>query len=434
MARSKDLKWLSWRLSRLAETIKLRVPSYGSLCLSCKAGRMLCGKSRCPLLLKAEVMLRSPVFKASEKVEGSSPPGVFIGRLGYPKVYLGPLIPPFHGDTALLDFPEKWLGKSLEEIVSLRYSLVRGLARVRVDMPKTGGRLLEQLHEMILSERPVDAEAEFTRRPKGSLLLSDESQPFGPSAPLKELKVSPQTADKQLEKCYYDWDLKAWDAVLSLYRLGLPVSRLQKAFSLGMFGEQRFRRLVPTRWSITAVDSMVSLSLISEIKRHPPINEYRVYGFKHLDNLFAALLAPEVWGFEWIEAWFPGTVWNPAGEKAEFMGDYENYKGRSTYPEVGGCYFSARLAAAEVLKAERRQAGVLILREIHGGYVLPVGVWNVRESVRSMLKAEPEKFSNLKDALNGLAAKLTIPLKTRIRVSRMLRRLLYQRRLHEVWQ
>ncbi|HID18126.1 TPA: hypothetical protein EYP27_01125, partial [Candidatus Bathyarchaeota archaeon] len=59
---------------------------------------------------------------------------------------------------------------------------------------------------------------------------------------------------------------------------------------------------------------------------------------------------------------------------------------------------------------------------------------NVRESVRSMLKAEPEKFSNLKDALNGLAAKLTIPLKTWIRVSRMLRRLLYQRRLHEVWQ
>ncbi|MHC1589375.1 MAG: Nre family DNA repair protein [Candidatus Hecatellaceae archaeon] len=425
----KDLEWFSWKLSKLAETIKVKVPSYGSLCLSCKAGKMLCGKPKCPLLLKAEMMLRSPVFKASERLEGSSPPGVFVGRLGYPKVYLGPLIPPFHGDTAILDFPEKWLGKSLEEIVSLRYSLVRGLAKVRVDMPTKGGRLLERLHEMMLSSRPVDAEAEFARKPRGSLLLSDESQPFGPSAPLRELRVSPRTADRHLEKCYCDWDLKAWDAVLSLYRLGLPLSRLQKAFSLGMFGEKRFRRFVPTRWSITAVDSMVSLNLIGEIKRFPPINEYRVYSFRHLDNLFAALFSPEAWCFEWIEAWFSGTVWNPAGEQAEFMGDYEGYKGRSTYPEVGGCYFSARLAAAEALKAERRQAGVLILREIHGGYLLPVGVWNVRESVRQMLKQPPEKHSNLKEALEGLAGKLTIPLKKWLEKSVLMKLLLYQRKL-----
>ena len=426
---SEELRWLSWRLSRLAETVRVRVPSYGSLCLACKAGRMLCGKARCPLLLKAEMMLKSPVFKASERVEGSSPPGVFVGRLGYPKVYLGPLIPPFHGDTSTLDLPEAWLGKSLEEIVGLRYSLVRGLSKVRVDQPQTGGKLLDQLHEMILSERPVEAEAEFTRKPRGSILLSDESQPFGPSAPLKTLKIIPQTADRQLEKYYYDWDLKAWDAVLSLYRAGLPISRIQKAFSLGMFGEKRFRRLVPTRWSITAVDSMVSLSLVGEIKNYPPINEYRVYSFKHLDNLFAALLTPEAWEFEWIEAWFPGTVWNPAGEKAEFMGDYEGYKGRTTYPEVGGCYFSARLAVAEALKAERRQAGVLILREIHGGYLLPVGVWNVRESVRAMLKSKPEKFSSLKEALKALEAKLTIRLETWLKTSKILRKLLYQRKL-----
>ena len=177
----------------------------------------------------------------------------------------------------------------------------------------------------------------------------------------------------------------------------------------------------------------MSLSLVQQVKRLPPINEYRVYGFKHLDNHFAALLTPEAWSFEWIEAWFPGTVWNPAGASIEFMGDWEGCKGRTAYPEVGGCYFSARLAVAEALRAEGRQAGVLILREIHGGYILPVGVWNVRESVRKMLRQPPQKYSNLKEAVEGLMSRLTIPLERWLRVSVTLRRLLHQRRLSEGW-
>ena len=390
---------------------------------------MLCGKTRCPILFKAELLLRSPAFTSSERVEGSSPPGVFVGRLGYPKVLVGPLIPPFHGDTSLLDLPEAWLGRSLEELVSFRYTLIRGVSRLRVEAASQGDKMLNLLHEMVLSERPVDAEAEFTRKPRGTLLLSDESQPFGPSAPLQSLRVSPSTASRQLEKCYYDGDLKAWDAVKILYERGVPISKIQKAFSLGMLGEQRARRLVPTRWSITAVDSMVSLSLVKEVKGYPPINEYRVYHFKHLDNLFAALLAPETWSFEWIEAWFPGTVWNPAGLTAEFMGDYEGFKGRTSYPEVGGCYFSARLAVAEALRRERRQAATLILREIHGGYLLPVGVWNVRESVRQMFRQPPEKYSNLRQALEGLAGKLTIPLEKWIEKSVLLKNFLHQRKL-----
>ena len=431
MPGQEDLDWLRRRLVQLAESVKVKVPSYGSLCLACKGGRMLCGKSKCPILFKAEILLRCGEVFSSERVDGSSPPGVFVGRIGYPKVSVGPLIPPFHGDTALFDYPEGWLGKSLEEIVGLRYSLVRGLSKLRVEAPTQEPPLLLKLHEMVLSERPVDTEAEFSRRPRGSLLLSDESQPFGPSAPLRSLRVSPSTADRQLEKCYYDWDLKAWDAVLELYSRGVPVSRIQKAFSLGMFGERRLRRLVPTRWSITAVDSMLSLNLIRELKRLPPIDEYRVYSFQNLDNRFAALLTPEAWSFEWIEAWFPGTVWNPAGQTAEFMGDYEGFKGRTSYPEVGGCYFAARLAVAEALKAEGRQAGVLILREIHSGYLLPVGVWNVRESVRQMFRQTPSRFSNLREAVEALMKTLTIPFKSWLKASVTLRRLLYQRRLLE---
>ena len=71
---------------------------------------------------------------SSNHVDGSTPPSVFVGAYGYPKVLVGPMLPPIHGDTAILDSPEKWVGKSLEDIVNYRLSLVRGIKPVKVGM------------------------------------------------------------------------------------------------------------------------------------------------------------------------------------------------------------------------------------------------------------------------------------------------------------
>ncbi|MEM3173248.1 MAG: hypothetical protein QXE82_06875, partial [Candidatus Nitrosotenuis sp.] len=45
---------------------------------------------------------------SSDSISGSSPPSVFVGSFGYPKVGVGPMVPPIHGDTSLLDTPERW--------------------------------------------------------------------------------------------------------------------------------------------------------------------------------------------------------------------------------------------------------------------------------------------------------------------------------------
>jgi|Deesub1362B_J571_1020462.scaffolds.fasta_scaffold00017_27 hypothetical protein len=390
---------------------------------------MLCGKSCCPLIVKAEKLLGQLRSIDSEKIQGSTPPSVFVGRIGYPKVYVGPLIPPFHGDTAFLDTPETWIGRGLEDIVNFRSTLVRGKFPVSADQPLRGGSLFEKLQEMALAARPVDAEALFAQKPQGAIVLSDEVQPFGPSAPLRAFWLSNVHADRVVEKCYYDDDLKAGEAVLQLYRDGVPVSKIQRCFSLGMFGDKGRRRVVPTRWSITAVDEAISLSLLREVRRYPPVGEYRVYAFKNLDNIFTAIFLPEAWSFEWIEAWFPGTVWNPQGREPELMGDYEGFRGRTTYADVGGCYYAARLAAAEALSRERRQAKVLILREIRNGYLLPVGVWNVRESVRQALKTQPHKFASFLEALDFAMRNLSVPLKAWLPRSVILRQALFQRKL-----
>jgi hypothetical protein len=237
--------------------------------------------------------------------------------------------------------------------------------------------------------------------------------------------------DKRIEKAFCDHDLKAADAVMELYRDKVLVTRIQRCFSVGMFGYEDRRRLVPTRWSITAVDSNISLELIDEIKQYPTIDQYQVYTFTYLDNIYIALLMPEKWEFEWIEAWFPGTTWNVDGTAPAMMGDHEGYRGRTTYASVGGCYYSTRLAVTEKLCKDRRQASALVLREIHPGYMLPVGVWNVRESIRSALRTKPNHFDTFNSALEFATSKLTIPLKHWLNNSTMLRNAFFQRKISE---
>ena len=72
---------------------------------------------------------------SSNEIQGSSPPSVFVGSYGYPKVGIGPMLPPIHGDTSLLDAPERWLGKNLDELVNYRLNLVRGIQKTGIEEP-----------------------------------------------------------------------------------------------------------------------------------------------------------------------------------------------------------------------------------------------------------------------------------------------------------
>jgi len=402
----------------------------GSLCLACRGSRRLCGKPRCPAILKLYSFIKTRNAVASNQMVGSSPPGIFVGRVGYPYVYAGPLVPPVVGDTSLFDFPERWLGKTTDEIIKFRTSLIRGKFRVNVKKPWKNERFLSKTLEVALSRNSVDTEVTFRKKPSGKLLLDGTLQPMGPSALLERMEVGSFKTDFKIEKAYSDGDLKAEEAILDLYLDGVPVSRIQRAFSVGAFGLKDQRRLVPTRWSITAVDSMVSKNLIEkEIKRKRPINEYRVYEFSYLGNRFVVLLTPSSWKYEWIEAWYPGTVWNPNSQEIAMGGDWEGYRGRTTYASIGGCYYAVRLAVAEFLAEEGRQAGVIAMREIHPSFITPLGVWINRESVREALRRRPVKFDSLDEAIDHISKRFSIRIDEWIRTSVLLKDALYQEKI-----
>ncbi|MEM3055439.1 MAG: Nre family DNA repair protein [Candidatus Bathyarchaeia archaeon] len=411
------------------ESLAVREVSRSGLCVACKGSRFLCGKTRCPIIVRANYFLRSVPLMQSEDIFGASPPSVFVGRIGYPYVYAGPLVPPVQEDTSLYDLPEFWFGKAIDDIVGFRSMLIRGKHRVHVQKFEEAGKIIEKTRELALAVKPVDVELKLEKKPRGFILLDDEVQPFGPSAPIRDLRVGNALWDHQIEKAYEDTDLKAAEAVLELHSKGVLVTKIQRAFSVGALGLKKNRRLVPTRWSITAVDSIISKALMEKVKSFPEINEYRVYESRYLDNVFEVLMIPGAWSYEAIEAWYPGTVWNPSGRSVVLFSDWEGYEGRTTYAEIGGCYYAARLAVCEQLVKERRQATVIVLREAHPGYIMPVGVWQVRENVRNAMRQKPFTFKTLDEALKLIATRFQIPLQQWIMRSELLKKSLFQRKI-----
>lgn len=335
-----------------------------------------------------------------DTLDGASPPSVFVGRYGYPNVRIGPMIPPAHGDTAIMDRTEMWVGKSLEEIAGFRLSLVRGVASVNARDVR--GRYVESLQELAMSDKPAESEATFEKKPladtdlERELRLNTESAPFGPAAPIKTFKASSLSADQRIESAFYDGDLKASDAVVDLYKKGVDSGSIHKVLSVGMLGLKKNRKLVPTRWSITAADDMISSRLAreNEASANSSIDLFEVRQYSHLGNYYSVVMMPDsVWSFEMIESWYAGDGMMAVGA------DYEDARGLDHYPSIAGAYFSARLAVAEYLSRRRRMASVLVLREIHPEYVMPVGVWQIREGVREVMKTPARTFDGIDEAL-----------------------------------
>ncbi len=352
---------------------------------------------------------------ASKTLSGSTPPSVFIGRYGYPDVKVGPMIPPFHGDTTVLDKPEMWLGKNLEDIVNYRLSLVRGVSDISVYA--TSGRYIESLQELAMASKSAESEAIFEKRPIADIEQEKElgeSAPFGPIAPLKSFKTASLSVDKRLENAYYDKDLHAAEAVVDLYQEGVEVSRIHRVLSVGMLGLKKKRRLVPTRWSITAADDIISVSLVKSLVFYPQIDHFEVYKYSHLGNHYSVILIPDdIWSFEMKEVWFDNN-----GNIGMGM-DFEDARGLDHYPSIAGAYFAARLGIAEHLSKRRRKAAALALREIHPDYVMPVGVWQIREGIREAMKMEKSEFKTFEKALNFACVSLSTSKKEWIRGSKI---------------
>src|SRR5271157_3944982 len=182
---------------------------------------------RDPALLRYYYKLKIQPFTNKLELSGSSPTDLFIGRYGYPKVFIGPLVPPEFGDTSVLGTPERWRNMSIEQIVEMRSKLVRGVHLTSVQSVETG-RIECFVRDLALAERPAEAEVTFSKKAFARIAMQDEVQPFGPSAEMKGFELYNVKADTKIESRYSDIDAKAVTSMKELYNRGVPVSKIQR--------------------------------------------------------------------------------------------------------------------------------------------------------------------------------------------------------------
>lgn len=371
-------------------------------------------------LAKLTEQIKMKSVKIGKDLEGTTPPSVFIGSWSYPKVYAGPMMSSQMGDTSIMDAPEEWIvqNKTQDEIINYRMNLVRGKQLIKID--DLENPFIEKLQDISLASKSVDSEARFGRRPTGSMLTED-SMPHGPSAVIEKFDIDAVKWDRQLEKTFYDTDLKSTEAIVNLHNKDVPFTAMQKAFSVGAIGTKNKRKLVPTRWSITACDSTLADEFLKEVRKFELLDTYRVFEFGALNNYYIIILTPTEWQYEWYEA-FIKIMKN---EELIFS-DYETNGGKKEYSIVGGCYYTAKMAVLDYLMKIKKQSGLLILREAYDGYV-PLGVFNVRENIKEAMQNQYIEFETLEACLEYAGTKLKIPINKYVKQGTLMNEMLHSK-------
>ncbi|MAG45279.1 MAG: hypothetical protein CMH63_00715 [Nanoarchaeota archaeon] len=335
---------------------------------------------------------------------GSSPPSVFIGsKLKYPNVNVGILSPPVYTeDSWILDAPKYWSSSktTIKDVVGFRGDLINSRFQSSVKGVREGNRFLDIAKEVAMAYKPVDMEVYLKKKPNLSLDKDKVNMPMGPVAGLKKIKITENVKVwRSVEKVIEDDDLKAEKAVNYLFKKNIDENFLTKILSIGSLGLKKNRKLVSTKWSITAVDDILGKNLISNIKDYGSVDKYKLLMGNFFGNYYYIFLFPDVWNYELFEGYLPGAVWNFSG-KIEFATDYEDYYGRKKYAfNCAGGYYAARLPVLEYLNKIKRQASVLVIRFETPEYTDSLGVWVCRESGRKATENIPIEFGTKEEML-----------------------------------
>jgi hypothetical protein len=356
---------------------------------------------------------------------GSTAPEIFVGRMGYPQVSTG-VLSPVAEDADAADYATSgdWYrqGLDIEGVLRRRTGLLNSQRSANVDVNDVWDGFVGTQREVALADRPVDVEVGLDDAPDVTVDFDDVGAPTGPRARAEraELAENPHVPPA-VEKTLSDDDWRAEGAMTYLYRRGFDVYDVNTILSAGALGRPDERRLVPTRWSITAVDDTVGQYLRGQIRNSQTIHETEVWYNEFLGNRYWIVLSPGRWEYELVEMKAPDSVWNPAGGDYYLGAAHEGYEGRTAYvEETAGAYYAARLGVLEHLADRGRQAKCLVLREATKAYWAPVGVWQVREGVGNAFDPDqwadgvpadqPATAETFQDAITGLDSQLPISL------------------------
>ena len=377
----------------------------------------ICGKENC-----TEHYLPLGKIKIN-KFSGSSPPEIFVGKWNYPNVFTGILSPENYGNTQIMSSPELWHENklSISEIIKFRNQLIYG--RTQSNIKKLQTKFLSVLHEVAMTHKSIAAEFKLKKPISRNPEKEDRVAIIPKAAQVEQVRLQENTKIKRkVDYLVNDTDVKSAIAVQELDKSKIPTSNIIKIFSAGLLGIKKNRKLVPTRWSITTVDSTLSENKLKSIRYYNTISEIQLFYADYIGLHFEFLLLPEKYSFEMIE-----TNWSSG---LKFWHDYETFFPRKKYAKsVAGAYYCTRLALTEYFEKIKKQGQCLAILEERPQYYASCGVGVHRQTAREAFSEKPEAFQTITEALNKMQSRLKLPIENYIQRSWLLKNYGKQKRI-----
>ena len=377
-------------------------------------------------------------LKSISKIDTISPPSVFIGsKLKYPLVNVGILSPLEKDENAwVYDDAKYWAENDfqIKDVLSLRDSLLNSRFQSKVQDSRSNNKFVQIAQEIAIASKPVSVEIELKNRLNFKIQRDKVLMPQKMRAGLKKAKIVGNVKiHKKVDRVIND-EIKASEGIEFLYKNNFDEYSLSKILSVGVLGLKKNKRLVPTRWSITATDDTIGKQLLEQVRNYKWIEDYELFFGEFMGNQYLLLLFPNVWSYELFELYYPGSSWNPS-EIMKASTDFESYSGRKIYASnTAGGYYATRLPILKYLYDIKRQASVLVIRLETPSYWAALGVWVVRESVKKALN-NLMKFESREELLKGAEEigniKFNFSCSNIFNKSRLLKQIKEERRLRE---
>lgn len=359
-------------------------------CVVCKGRRCkeYFGTDFCPLKAKLRAYVQNKEAAQRIKQEFTSRiTSPFIGRNNYPNISAG-LVNPLSSSTDLYDSPKKWAENKIpmEQVISMRMNVLNINDNSNVKLLSNENNV-QILQHVALARNPANIDVSLKDKPKFFFNVQPGVAPFGGRAIYKKIGEAENIRlEKHAAKAYYDTDLKANEAVLYLAKKSLDEHKITGMLSTGTLGVKERRKLVPTRWSITATDDMLSKDLIEKVRHYDTYDYNLLFRGSYFGNTYYVMVLKRPFSYELFERYMPTN---------SVEHDVEYNRGRTKYAqETAGGYYAARLAIVEELERRKINGAAIAIRLIGKEYSVPLGVWVVRQAAREAMKSEPLEFEN----------------------------------------
>lgn len=353
------------------------------LCIRCK-GKLLCGLKFCPIYAENEITkeIKSKLRLDQEKDLLTITNGVFIGSQNYPGLSIG-----FLGSLNQKPKEYEKLHKySIKEVIKERLQNVRNFRNYNIKKIDLNSYYFSNLQDIAMADNKMDNEVKSDKVENKSSFSLIEA-PYGPKAHVNKLRINDNPKiSKIMYKLSEDTDLLSTNAVNYLYDNKFSKNYIENIFSMGTIGKKKNRKLVPTRWSITATDDILSKEFTNKIKLNQQDNDYFGFYYNQYSNHFFILMLPLGYKFEMFEIVLKDTLYNSSNQDL-WIRDFEDFEGRKDYaPNVAGGYYAAKLPITKFQYENNIQMSTLVFRIIDKNYTTPLGVWVIREGVRKALE------------------------------------------------